>query len=193
MTVEPVQSFWRRVAMPVTVLLIIWLLANIALLLLAGRPELFGDPAVYRAVTNFLFALQFLILLLGALFIYPIMFFRGASLAERIAGSLVVPLAQMVWAMIRATEFFPAGEAIYYGFNSVAIGSVFLQFAWIGLAEIICRWRYRRKTGAQVTVIRWPYLVSVVVGFLAIYLTLFWDGGVHWFYLYQEGYKALFQ
>ena len=193
MKVDTGQSFWRRAGLPVAVLLAVWLLANISLLLLAGRPEFFGNPNVYRLINNLLFAIQFVILLLGSLFIYPIMFFRGASLPERIAGSLIVPLIQMIWAMFRATDYFPMGQAVYYGFNSLSVGSLFLQLAWIGMAEIFCRWIYRRRTGAGINVLRWPYLLSVVVGLLAIYLTLFWDGGVHWFYLYQEGYKLLFQ
>lgn len=193
MRVEPVQSSWSRPGASVAVLLAIWLLANALLLVFSGRPAMIGNVGAYRLINNLLFALQFLILLFGSLFIYPVMFFRGASLGERMAGSLAVPLVQMVWAMTRSTAFFPVGQAIYYGFNSVAIGSVFVQLAWIGLAEILCRWRYRRKSGKRVTVLKWPYLLGIVAGLLAIYLTLFWDGGVHWFYLYQEGYKLLFQ
>lgn len=55
-----------------------------------------------------------------------------------------------------------------------------------------CRWGYRYKYQEQVEVVRWSHLAGIVAGFASMYLALFWDGGVHWFYLYQEGYKLLF-
>jgi hypothetical protein len=120
------------------------------------------------------------------------LFFRGAPLVERIVGSYILPLAYIVWAMVQATAYFPLGQSIYYGFNPITVGTLFLQLGLIGLAEIGCRWRYKRKVGETVAVVRWPSVTGIIVGMLALYLTLFWEGDVHWFYIYQELYKVLF-
>jgi hypothetical protein len=104
----------------------------------------------------------------------------------------VVPLAYIIWAIVQARSYFSTGQAIYYGLNSITFGSMFLQLGLIGLAEMACRWRYRRKYNDPIGVVKFPYVAGVVVGFTALYLALFWEGGVHWFYIYQEGYKLLF-
>jgi hypothetical protein len=35
-------------------------------------------------------------------------------------------------------------------------------------------------------------VVGIVVALVALYALLIWGGGVHVFYLYMEGYRALF-
>jgi hypothetical protein len=137
--------------------------------------------------------MRFAGLLLGSLLIYPVLYFRGAPLRERILGSFLIPLTYMITAIIRATAFFPPGKALYYAFNPVTVGSASLQIGLMALAEIGCRWWSRRRHGSTGAVVRWAQLVALIVGAVALYVTLLWDGGVHWFYVYQEGYKLLFQ
>jgi hypothetical protein len=141
---------------------------------------------------NILSATRFLILLLGSLILYPIMFFRGAPLWERLVGCYIVPFAYLIWAIIQATEFFPFGQAFYYGFNPITIGTSLLQLALIGLAETVSRWWYRGKSSTGIRVITWPSVAGIVAGATGIYVTLFWEGGVHWFYVYKEVYSFLF-
>lgn len=191
MTVVP-QPLSRRILRPVGSVVAIWLLAQLLLTLLHGRPEALGGGAVYRPVLTTLSATRFLLLLAGTLAVYPIMYMRGSPLRERVAGALILPLVYAIWAMLQATAYFPAGEAIYYGFNPLTFGSVFLQVGLMGIAEIGCRW-WRRRQGAQIAVARWTHVTAIVVGMAALYVTLLWDGGVHWFYVYQEGFKLLFQ
>ena len=31
-----------------------------------------------------------------------------------------------------------------------------------------------------------------IAGLATAYVAVLWDGGIHWFYLYEQGYKALF-
>ena len=145
----------------------------------------------YRPLLSFLSGMRFTGLLLGSLLIYPVLYFRGAPLRERILGCFVIPLTYMVMATIRATAFFPAGKALYYAFNPVTVGSASLQVGLIALADIGCRlWTRRQRS---VSLLRWTHLVAIVVGAVALYVALLWDGGVHWFYVYQEGYKLIFQ
>ena len=186
------QSFLRRFVIPTGILLIVWLAFSALISALMGRPATFGTTAAYRIIMNTLSGLRFVLLLFGSLVIYPIMFFRGATLIERVIGSLVVPLAYMLWAMVQATAYFPVGESIYYGFNSIAFGSLFFQFALLSIADIFCRWWVRRKHQARLDIVRWPHMIGISAGLTSIYVSLIWDGGVHWFYLYQEVYKLLF-
>lgn len=186
---SPRQRFWG----PVLVLGLIWLAAD--LLLAAGTQAPYGpaNPSLYRLWMNLLSGTRFGLLLLGTLLLYPIFYFRGAPLRERILGSLILPLVYMVTAMIRSTAFFPTGQAIYYGLNSLTFGSLFLQVGLIGAAEMGCRAWLRWRRRQPVTVFGWPWAAAILVGGVAIFLTLFWEGGVHWFYVYQEGFKLLFQ
>jgi hypothetical protein len=186
------QTFVRRFVIPVSTMLLTWLACSAFIAIFAGKPAVLGGPVAYRILLNILAGGRFLLLILGSLIIYPVMFFRGASLFERLLGSIAVPIAYMIWAMVQATSFFSVGESIYYGFNSVAFGSLMFQLALISIVDIGCRWRYRSKTQESVKLVRWSHLAGIVAGSLSMYLALFWDGGVHWFYLYQEGYKLLF-
>ena len=61
-----------------------------------------------------------------------------------------------------------------------------------GLCEIICRWWTRGKNGAAIKIVPRGAVISILVGLVGVYVVMVWGGGVHWFYLYQQGYKALF-
>jgi hypothetical protein len=127
------------------------------------------------------------------LFVYPTMFFRGASLFERVVGSYITPLAFVGKEIIRVSEFFTPGEALYYAFSGVLLGNLLLQVGFMGLAEMICRARCRKKYGFPVKVITWGPPLAIAFSLFVLYITLIWGMGVHWFYIYQGGYKLLFQ
>jgi len=131
-------------------------------------------------------------LLGGSLLIYPIAFFRGATLAERIIACLVVPVVWSATEIIRVTEFFPFGESLYYGVNSQFVVYLACTALQMGLCEIICRWWIRGRAGAPAKVVPRGAVISILVGLVGVYVVMIWEGGVHWFYLYQQGYKALF-
>ena len=57
----------------------------------------------------------------GACVIYPIIFFRGGSIGERIFASLFTPVVWNIKEMIRVSEFFTFGETLNYGLNSVFV------------------------------------------------------------------------
>jgi hypothetical protein len=168
-----------------------WLAAEVLLELITRQPFPFANSAAYRPVMNILARGRILSLLFGGLIIYPILFFRGATLRERVLGSLALPLAYLVTAIIRAAAFFPIGEALYYGLNTITMGSFFLQIALIGLADLLCRWWMGRTDGRPF--INQSQIAAVLIGALAAFLILAWNGGEAWFYVYQQGYRLLFQ
>lgn len=184
------RPFSQRFLLPVLIPLGLWIITE---LVVNGYAAAEVPPDIPRWLLNVLSGYRTLMLLFGALFVYPAMRLRGATAVERWIGSYAIVVAYAVLAMVRATAFFPVGEAIYYGFNPVTFGSAFLQLAWICVAEMGCRWWVRRSGGAAVVVFRWRFLAGILVGLAAIYIVLLWEGGVHGFYIYQEGYKLLFQ
>ena len=61
----------------------------------------------------------------------------------------------------------------------------------MGLAEMLCRLSLRRKR-AVVQIVTLLPLAAVLLCLAGVYVILIWGFGVHWFYVYQQGYKALF-
>lgn len=172
------------------IVIVIWLTADVLLYGLMG--SFLVGSGVYKPLLSLLSAVRFLLLLAGSLLIYPILYFRGATWQERVWGCLLLPLVYLLTAVWRATAYFPFGEAVYYGFNPLTVGSASIQIGLMGLMEMVCR-AVTRGRGEPQPVVQ-PYLLaSVLVGAAALYVTLLWDGGVHWFYIYQEGYRLLFQ
>jgi hypothetical protein len=61
-----------------------------------------------------------------------------------------------------------------------------------GLMEALCR-RHTRWRGTDTRSALWRApAVSMFLGLAGVFVFLVWGMGVHWFYIYQEGYKALF-
>jgi hypothetical protein len=128
----------------------------------------------------------------GALVLYPIAFLGGAGVAERIAACLVTPLAWNAKEIVRVSEFFPQAEALYYGLNPFFVSILFGTFAQMGLCEILIRRRLKKRGAADIRVAPALAILAILLGIAALAVTIFWEKGVHAFYFYIEGYKALF-
>jgi hypothetical protein len=128
----------------------------------------------------------------GALLAYPMARFRGAGLGERAVACLASPVIWNIKEMVRVSEFFTAGESIYYGLNSLFLLAVIGAFAQMGLCELLCRRRLRSAGQWHGRVATWPPVMAIVAGLSALFLMSYWGDGVHWFYVYMQGYKALF-
>lgn len=128
----------------------------------------------------------------SVLFVYPMMYSRGASIAERIIGVYVTPVAFICKEIYRVSEFFTAGESIYYAFSSMLLLMLLGQIGLMGISETICRYRYKKRgmlAGAVFTAGPW---LAVCLSLAALYVMMIWSGGEKWFYFYLEGYKVLF-
>jgi hypothetical protein len=146
---------------------------------------------IHQAVAFVAGILLFLSIGFGTLLIYPVAFFRGAGVAERILACLATPVVWNLKEMVRVSEFFTLGEALYYGLNPTFILTVIGTFAQMGLCEMLCRRTLRRRGETQVKVVSALPLTFVILGIMALFVMLVWGRGVHGFYLYMEGYKAL--
>jgi hypothetical protein len=182
------RPFASRFLLPVSVPLLTWLVLH----LVTRDAGWIGDPQAYRLFMNAGHVLLYAAYALSAVVLYPVLYFRGASLPERVLGCYVTPLAYVVKEVIRVNQYFTVGESLFYVLTSIVMGGLFIQVGLIGAGEIISRLLYRRKFGVPVRVFTWQPLASMAVAVGALYVMLLWDGGVHYFYLFQEGYKLLF-
>jgi hypothetical protein len=183
------RSFRERFLLPVGITLLVYSF----LFTVAGNLGWIGDPDLYRALTNLAHVLLYAAYALSSLVLYPVMYFRGASLGERMIGCYATPLAYVLKEVIRVTAFFGLGESLYFALSQIVLGALLMQLGFMGVAEIVSRVIYRRRYGAPVKVITWGPVLGIAVTVAALYVMLFWEGGVHYFYVYQEGYKLLFQ
>ncbi len=185
----PKQSFWRRFLQPVGTVLLVWAAMSVVYLECAWRLE----PGALRSIITFSSAvLLFLSLGFGALYIYPVAFLRGASTGERLAACLVTPLLWNLKELVRVSEFFSFGETLYYGLNTAFLLAVFGALGQAGLCELVCRWRLGKRSEQPVRIFSPAPVIWVGMGLAAVYLLLLWGLGVHFFYIYIQGYKAIF-
>jgi hypothetical protein len=183
------RSFPARTLLPVSIPLGAMLLLTVA----TRNAGWIEDPGLYRLWMNGGHVLIYLAYAASTLVLYPVMVFRGASLAERILGCYVATLAYLLKEIIRVNEYFSLGESLYYGLSSIMLGGLVLQVGYLALGELISRALYRWRVDPTTRVVTWPALLGIAFALVSLYVLLIWDGGVHYFYLYQEGYKLLFQ
>lgn len=150
------------------------------------------NTATYRLAMNGVHLLLFISVAFGSLFVYPWMFFRGASPRERVFGSLITPLVFVAKEVIRVREFFTWGEALYYALSPVMLLLLIGQVGLMGMAELVCRTTGNRRAVSARRVVSFGPVVAVLAALAALYVFLLWGMGVHWFYIYMQGYKLLF-
>ena len=148
-------------------------------------------PWLRALVVNISGPLAFASIGFGALLVYPMAFFRGAGAGERIRASLFTPLVWVIQEIIRVTEFFTWQESLYYGLCPGLLLAITGTFGLMGLCEMICRGIGKHRGATQKVITPLP-VAAFLFSLLALYIILIWGMGVHWFYIYMEGYKSLF-
>ncbi len=181
------RSLWDRAIKP-TLALLTLVVISIALY---NNFWLLGLPSLQR-IAGHLFGLPvFFGVGCGALYVYRAAFFRGACPTERICACLVTPVLYTASEVLRVREFFSWGESLYFalspGFQLIMLANL----GCMGLAEMLCCLSLRRK-GSVIRVITPLPLSAVLLLPVGVYVIVIWGFGVHWFYVYQQGYKALF-
>jgi len=150
------------------------------------------DPGALKVLCSHLFAaLLFMSIGFGSFLVYPLAYFRGASAGERILASLFTPAVWAAKEIVRVGEYFSFLESLYYALNSLILLTLFINVGIMGLCEILCRALDRRR-GLNTRVFTFIPVLGVVLALAALYLMLIWGFGVHWFYIYMQGYRAIF-
>jgi len=183
------RSLAARFLFPAALVLLIW----VSMTTVYDNAWKLGMPALQEAVSWLCGLGGELFRGLAPLIAYPLAYFRGAAPAERAAASLGPFLAWWLLQVTVAAGVFSSGEAVYYGFSQNYLLSLFVTVSVMGVCELICRWVRKRRGGAVGKVWTPAPVAAILSGPVAAFVLIVWGGGVHWFYLYQEGYKLLFR
>jgi hypothetical protein len=122
--------------------------------------------------------------------IYVIACPRGASLAERVVASMMPLFGWAAYQLYLAAGVFSIGETIYYGFSSAFLFAFCVLISVIGLCELVFRLTVKQHHLTKNRVL--GPIIAILMGPLSVFVLMIWGGGVHFFYVYQEGYKLLF-
>ncbi len=186
------HPFSRRVLLPAGVALGVWVLLNF----LTSHLECFGIGHTYRIAADILYPLLGITIVLSSLFLYSVMYARGASVPERILWACIIPFAYILKEIWRVSAFFSLSESFYYALAPTTIGLLIGQLGLLCLCEVFWRWR-NKKRGVPIRIFTAGPAVALVIFVILIYVMFFWGSsgdtpGSKWFYIYMEGYKALF-
>ena len=184
---EGATGSWRAVIWPTLTVL----LAMILGLLVYENTWKLAGPAVHRPIAYLAGVVAFVSIGFGPLLIYPIGRARGVPLGIVIAACFVTPVCWNAKEMVRVLDFFTPAEALWWGLNPAFLLAFAGAWGEMGLCELVHRAR-RRTGGTPLRVVTAAPVLGIVFGLVALYALLIWGGGVHTFYLYMEGYRALF-
>jgi hypothetical protein len=174
------QAFSQRIVVPTAMVLVTMILSRVIY---------FHSSASVATVSGLV---MFLSIGFGTFLIYPMSFFRGASMTERIVGCLVTPLVWNGIEMYKVSQAFTPAESLFYGVNIIIIGTVAGQFLIMGICDPLCRLQEKRAGREGPRVVSLFAVLASLCGILGIYLVLMWGEGVGLHYLLIGLYKELF-
>jgi hypothetical protein len=156
----------------------------------------FGSGSGYRAAADVLYPLLGITITGSSIFVYSVMYHRGASVKERVLWANIVPAAYVLKEIWRVTAFFSLGESFYYALAPLTLGVLLAPVGFLSLCEMFWRWR-DKKRGQATRIVTGGPIAGVVFWVITVFFMLLWGSandtpGSQWFYLYMEGYKALF-
>jgi hypothetical protein len=174
------SDFTQRIAIPTSIVLIAMILSRIIY---------FNTSATVATLSGIV---MFLSIGFGTLLIYPMSFFRGATLFERVMGCLVTPLVWNGIEIYNTSEAFTPAEAIFYGLNILFLGTVSGQFIMMGVSDLCCRWIAGRRGKGERKQSPAFAVIAILFGITGVYFVLLWREGAGLMYLFVKIYKILF-
>jgi len=180
------QSCSKRIVRPVAVLFLIAALAFFGF----NNASRISNQSLFHIIAVVCGVVHMICVVFSAAIIYPVAYRRGASPRERILGSLFVPVAWMIKEFIVVSGVYTFFETLYYILNPVNVFLLSLALLQMGICELFGR-RRRKRRGEDIRVFAVPAALAVVVA-LGLLIFLFRGLGVYSFYVFQEGYKAIF-
>jgi hypothetical protein len=179
--------FVERAVKPVAV---VFLTTAVSMALYTLSPQI-TDSWLRSVVVHVSGPLVFAGIGFGALLVYPLAYFRGAGVLERVAASLFTPGVWVAKEIGRVSEFFTLQESLYYGLSSGVLLAMIGACGLMGFSELLCR-GVRRRRGETIKIVTPLPFAAFLFSLGALYVILIWGLGVHWFYIYMEGYSILF-
>jgi hypothetical protein len=179
-------SVMNRFLSPLFLALIVMISSRIAYL----HSCRIDDQAIYHAVAVISGMIQFASIVLAAVLVYPLAYFRGATPVERVVASSTNLAVWICIEIYNVSEAFGCLESLYYGLN---IG--FILFAWkfalMAVLELCCRHVAKRR-GAELGVMTPLPFFAFLVFFFVIWV-LSKEGGAYYFNRLLDGYLAIFR
>ncbi len=169
------------IALPAAISVVAFLVIDLVLATLVGRP---WGPA-YPATMDALVLLRMGPLFFSGILVWPAMRAQGASRPQALIGIWATPIAFAVLSAWRATDFFPLLEAAYYGTNPIVVGALGAQLSCAGLGALT--WALLRARRWS-----WPATGAIGVGTAVAVVAVLWDGGQHLFYPWVQVYGQIF-
>ncbi len=182
---------------PVLVLLalvpgLIVLACSLVLTLGVDRVDAFGSVDLYRAVMNVAALGRFFGLFVAVALVWGWLRSGRASRPLLVLAILSGPATYAVTAVIDVAQYFPLGEALYYGVNPLTIAGVGAQTGTAAVCEAAWRWWRGRRGEQTAPAITVGLVATAVVGYAVLYFAVIFRGGVAYFFIYQQGYLLLF-
>ncbi len=146
---------------------------------------------VHQALAAISGTALFLSVTLGAFYVYPAAYFKGATQAERILAAFATPFLWATKECARLYISYSLAECVYYLLNPLSIALFLWVIAQMGLAEMLCR---RRLAGAgePIGVVSAGSLAAVIVG-VSLVIALFTVGnGESAYVIFLAGYRNIF-
>lgn len=153
----------------------------------------------YRIDSKFLHQLTAMIsgllmiisIIFGALVIYPLSFFRGATAVERITVGFIPALSFDIYEIYILSGVYSLPESLYYVLNPISVGVFLIALGFMGFCELVCRWIIKHR-GEQIKVLTMTSISSIAVMFGGLYVVAIWADGAPYFDFFQEIYLVLF-
>jgi hypothetical protein len=151
---------------------------------------------VENRVLHFLFtdiagAIYGFFLLFHVLMLYPVLYFRGAGLPERISGSSLVVLCWLAKEVVRMTEFYSLAESVFYLLMPVQASICLLAICFMTTSELICRAIDRKRKNHDICVFSLLPVLFLVFSLCGIAFIIR-GGGIKYFFNFYDLYKIIF-
>lgn len=182
------RSFIKRTGVPVLIVFICWVLFH---QIHFTNWDIKND-SLRLAVANISAILLFISIGFGCSFIYPYSHWRGAGLWERVVASFVTPAFWILKEAYRVSDFFTLPEVLYYMLNSLFLLLYIFFIGQCGLWEMIYRRRLKKGGATDIKIMSPIPVLSILLMFMGVFVIFIWGFGTHFFYIYIDGYKALF-
>ncbi len=182
------ESYFRRVIYPALVLLFILVVAS----LVFDHSWRIGIDWLHHLLATISGILLILSVVLGPLYVYPTARVRGATPKEAVLASFITPVAWYIKELYRMTGYLPFWEAMYAGLFQSYLMLFLGELGFMGMAEMGYRIYMNKKHGQKVKVLTTKPMIAIIAALAGVFVLFLWKGGVPWYMLYIEGYRALF-
>jgi hypothetical protein len=180
-------NFNKRFVFPVlTVFLAMatsWIIYN-----LAWRID---NHLIHQLLATLFGTLLFISVTFGALLIYPLAYFRGAPLPERVVASLINPALWSIKECLRLLTSFTFFESLYYFFNPLSLWLFCGVFAQIGLVEMICRKKLKNQ-GRDITAVHPAALALFLISMFLVVFLYAWGQGENIYVIFLAWFREFF-